>query len=49
MLKFEGEEFSCPKNYKEILKNIYGNYMQLPPKEKRVSNHRIFRTIYNGS
>lgn len=30
---------SVPKKYDEYLKNIYGNYMKLPPKEKRVAHH----------
>ncbi len=37
--EFEGEKFSCFAKYDEILTQIYGNYMQLPPEEKRVSNH----------
>ena len=37
---FEGHEFCCSVYYDEILKTIYGNYMQLPPKEKQVSNHQ---------
>ncbi len=36
---FEGEKFSCFANYDEILTQIYGDYMQLPPEEKRISNH----------
>ena len=36
---FEGVKFKAPKQYDEILKKEYGDYMQLPPKEKRVSHH----------
>lgn len=39
MLPFEGEYFSCPKKYDEYLSNIYGDYMQLPPIDKRVTHH----------
>lgn len=39
-VKFEDIEATVPKNYDKILKNIYGDYMQLPPKEKRY-NHSI--------
>jgi len=38
---FEGRKFLVPKNYDEILRIVYGNYMELPPVEKRVSNHGI--------
>ncbi len=31
--------FKVPKGYHEILTKIYGDYMQLPPKEKQVSKH----------
>jgi len=36
---FEGIEFTIPKNYHEILTSDYGDYMQLPPVEQRVSHH----------
>ncbi len=40
-LEFEGNYFYAPKNYDDILRNCYGNYMELPPVEERVSCHRI--------
>lgn len=40
-MKFEEYEFLCPVNFDSILKNEYGDYMTLPPKEKRVSHHHI--------
>lgn len=39
--KFEKHDFYIPKKYDEYLRNYYGNYMQLPPKEKQISNHYI--------
>ncbi len=36
--KFEDHEFYIPQNFKVILTNLYGNYMELPPVEKRVSH-----------
>lgn len=36
---FEGCKFRVPKNYDMYLKQIYGDYMQLPPEDKRVSHH----------
>lgn len=38
---FEGELFSIPSGYKTVLTELYGDYMQLPPEEKRVSVHTI--------
>ena len=34
--EFEGKYFSGFQNYDIYLKNLYGDYMQLPPKDKRV-------------
>ena len=36
---FEGYKFPIPAGYDKILTNIYGNYMQLPPEEKRITHH----------
>ena len=36
---FEGREYAAPKDYDTYLTSLYGNYMQLPPVEKRVSHH----------
>lgn len=38
-LQFENDMFCCPKNYDEYLKQIYGDYLQLPPPEQRVTHH----------
>ena len=37
-VEFEDTHFSAPKNYDIHLKNIYGDYMKLPPKEQRVTH-----------
>lgn len=37
--EFEGYRFRIPIGYDAYLRNLYGNYMQLPPVEKRVSIH----------
>lgn len=34
-LDFEDGKFPCYKNYDKYLSNLYGNYMELPPEEKR--------------
>ena len=38
-VNFEGRLLPAPKEFDRILRLIYGNYMQLPPKEKQVSHH----------
>ncbi|MBO4482693.1 MAG: LicD family protein [Prevotella sp.] len=37
--KFEDTEVYIPGNYHEYLTQMYGDYMQLPPEEKRISHH----------
>lgn len=34
-ISFEGREFYCPNDCDKFLKSIYGDYMKIPPKEKR--------------
>ncbi len=38
-LEFENNQFSVVKDYDEILKSIYGDYMELPPVSERVPCH----------
>ena len=40
-LAFEDETFKCPANYDHYLKTVYGDYMTLPPEEKRNKGHDI--------
>ena len=40
-LPFGGREFSVPENYDRVLRQIYGDYMILPPEEKRVQSHSV--------
>lgn len=39
MINFEDDFFSVPANYQKVLEIIYGDYMKLPPLEKRVAYH----------
>ena len=39
LITFEGLEVYAPKNYDDLLKQHYGDYMKLPPEEKRVKVH----------
>ena len=34
-VEFEGRTYPAPKNWDEYLKGLYGNYMVLPPEDKR--------------
>lgn len=36
---FEGREYCIPSNSHEILTSIYGDYMQVPNEEERISTH----------
>lgn len=40
-IPFEDRRFKAFSNSNIYLKNAYGDYMKLPPEEKRVSNHNI--------
>ena len=34
-VEFEGRKFKAPARYDKILSKMFGDYMTLPPKEKR--------------
>lgn len=38
-LPFEGHMLMAPAGYDQVLREIYGDYMQLPPEESRVPSH----------
>jgi lipopolysaccharide cholinephosphotransferase len=46
-VEFEGEVFSAPRNWDYILKRIYGDYMRLPPEDKRVT-HEPVRIVFDA-
>ena len=45
LLPFEGREYYAPERYTEYLTRLYGNYMELPPIEKRQSNLEIYSKV----
>ena len=42
---FENRIYKIPFGYDEYLRNLYGNYMEYPPKEKQVSHH-LFKAYW---
>jgi len=38
-LEFEGITVKVPTGYERYLTHVYGDYMQLPPEEKRITHH----------
>lgn len=48
-VKFEGTEYNAPKDIHLYLRTIYGDYMELPPKENQVCHNKegfIFNEKY---
>lgn len=38
LIEFEGKQYSAPAKPEAFLKNLYGDYMKLPPESKRVAH-----------
>lgn len=36
---FEGVKFKAPQQYDKVLRQVYGDYMQLPPEKDRIAHH----------
>lgn len=48
-IKFEDREYKAPNNIDYVLRKIYGEkYMELPPKEKRVSHNPLYIKFSDG-
>jgi len=41
-LPFEDTTVTAPRNYDAYLRKLYGDYMQLPPVEKRISHPHFY-------
>ncbi len=41
LIDFEDTQFYAPRKWEEFLTRLYGNYMKLPPEEKRNSGHSV--------
>ena len=46
-VEFEGEFYNAPNDWDYVLKRIYGDYMKLPPEDKRVT-HNPVRLKFEG-
>ena len=47
-LEFEGKLYKCPKDYDYYLTNFYGDYMTLPPVEKRKTHRPLLVKFEDG-
>jgi lipopolysaccharide cholinephosphotransferase len=45
-MQFCDMEFNVINGYDEFLKHYYGNYMELPPEEKRIIPPEVTQTYY---
>lgn len=48
LYNLEGKQFYGPKDYHAVLSGLYGDYMQLPPEEKRVTHKPLFVDLTRG-
>ncbi len=48
LFDFEGYQFWGPKDYDYILSAEYGDYMKIPPKEKRIMHRPLFVDLSRG-
>ena len=46
---FEGVEVPIQNNYDSVMRNIYGDYMQLPPVEKRTTHRPVIMDFGEGN
>lgn len=45
-LDYEGHKFMAPVGYDNILRTMFGDYMQLPPKEQQIAEHYDLNSEY---
>jgi lipopolysaccharide cholinephosphotransferase len=46
-IEFEGRLFPAPRNYHEVLTNIFGDYKTPPPPERRIPHHGVVRVCFD--
>lgn len=47
--EFEGHHFPIPRNYEEVLSNLYGDWQKLPSEEDREPHHGVIEIDFNYS
>ena len=47
VVQFEGDEYLAPAEVEKYLKQQYGDYMKLPPEDKRVPKHHILKIEFD--
>ena len=45
MLRFEGQDMAAPQESEQMLTQLYGDYMQLPPLPQRCCHADLEKTI----
>lgn len=45
-IMFEGKKYKCPSNIEKYLSQVYGNFMELPPEDKRHS-HEPLKLVFD--
>ena len=45
---FENKEYNVPNNYDNILRSVYGNYMEIPSKDKQEIHNPVRIKFENG-
>ena len=46
LVEFEGKQYKAPHNWDKYLRNLYGDYMQLPPEDKRIPhNFKVYENL----
>ncbi len=48
LVDFEGEKFRAMNGYDKMLRTFYGDYMQLPPEEKRIPHQSYIRFYWKN-
>ena len=48
LVPFEDGQYPIPVGYERYLRKVYGDYMQLPPVEKRVNKHKLCELDLSG-
>ncbi|MCD7860258.1 MAG: LicD family protein [Firmicutes bacterium] len=48
-VQFESFSVEAPQDYDSYLRNVYGDYMKMPPEEKRIPHHYLYKLDFKRS